>query len=663
MSASQVARFLIAGRPNSGKSSLFNRLVGARQKVGNYAGCTVEKKVAHVNWGGQELSFVDLPGTYSLKANSLDEEIALKEIEEADGHILMVLDGNNIRQELSLPLMLKEKGFSVIIAINMMDEVKANKKILDLAGMTNLSGIPFFPISAKNGSGIDALKQYLQKLEPLSSNIGNSGNRNIRELSIKELEESCHAATSISHSIADSASVSDGDFTIEKRNDLLDKFLIHPILGPIIFLSTMFVLFQVVFAWASPFSNAIDGFFSSVSGSMHSLIPVAWLASLLGDGLIAGIGSVLVFIPQIALLFFLIAFLELSGYLPRAAYMVDRLLRPYGLDGKVFIPLLSSMACAVPGIMAARTVENPRSRFIAIMIAPLMTCSARLPVYTLLIAAFVPASTVFALDLRGLVMAAMYVLGIVMALFVAFFLKKKSKAYRANTVDFMHLPNYRLPELRNIFFYVWARVSVFIKKAGTIIATMTVLMWFFLSFPQDHAFNEKMLQEKNFIAQSTSLSATQKQEKIQLLENQVASHGVSHSFAGRIGKFIEPIFIPLGYDWKLSIGLLASLSAREVFVSTIAVVFALGEGAAEEGDSLLKKLQGAKKADGSLAYSLATCLSLLMFFAFSLQCVSTIGIVRKETDGWRTPVIMFAYMFGIAYAASFVAYQFTSYLI
>ena len=659
LSNSEVLRFFIAGRPNSGKSSLFNRLVGTHQKVGNYAGCTVEKKIAKVHWKGREFSFVDLPGIYSLKANSLDEEIALKEIEQASGHILVVLDGNNIRQELSLPLLLKEKGFSIIIAVNMMDEVEANKKILDLVGMKNLSGIPFFPVSAKTGQGIAALKKYLCGTEVCAF----SGVKTLQSLPIKELQDSFNLAMNKASSITDSFVASDGNSTIERRNELLDRVFIHPILGPILFFFTMFTLFQAVFTWSGFFSDTIDNFFSYLVVATHSLIPIHWVASLLGDGLIAGIGSVMVFLPQIAILFFLIAFLELSGYLPRAAYMVDRLLRPYGLDGKVFIPLLSSMACAVPGIMAARTVENPRSRFIAIMIAPLMTCSARLPVYTLLIATFIPASTVLGLDLRGLVMVAMYALGVVMALFVALFLKKKSNAYQANIVDFMHLPNYRLPDLRNMFFYVWSRVAVFMKKAGTIIAAMTILLWFLLSFPQDNVFHAKIEQEKTGILQSTSLTSIQKQKKIQVLENQQASHGVSYSFAGRIGRAMEPIFAPLGYDWKLSIGLLASLAAREVFVSTIAVVFALGEETTEESASLLKKLRGAKKVDGSPAYNLATCFSLLMFFAFSLQCVSTIGVVRKETDGWRTPVIMFAYMFGIAYVVSFLVYQSTSYFV
>lgn len=649
-----AAEFLLAGRPNSGKSSLFNLLAGANQKVGNYAGCTVEKKTAVVEWYGTRVAITDLPGLFSLKPNSVDEAVALAELDSAPlgSHIVTVLDGNNLRHELALPLLLKQKGYSVVVAVNMIDEVRANKKILDLAGMTELAGIPFFAISAKTGEGVEALKKFIAHMSAARV----FAREPIKGLPNEEISALLDGAMREADRVATPHVICPVELPLDRRTDRIDAWLTHKIAGPIVFLATMFLVFQSVFTWAGPASDLVDAAFAAIGDWVRATVPWPILASLLADGVIAGVGAVVVFVPQIALLFLMIALLELSGYLPRAAYMVDRLMKPYGLDGKVFVPLLSSMACAVPGIMAARTVENPRTRLVTIMISPLMTCSARLPVYTLLIATFVPAQTVFGFSLQGLVMAGMYLLGIVMALVVALVLRFSLSSVPGRNVDFIHLPSYRTPDLRNVARYVRLRIWMFLKKAGTIIASMAILLWVLLSFPRDRAFLAEQEAKLAAIAANAALSEAARATETNAIQNQIASHNLEYSIGGRIGKFVEPAFAPLGYDWKLSIGLLASLAAREVFVATLGTVFALGE--VDEGSmSLVEALQGARKADGTPAYSIATCLSLLVFFAFSLQCISTIGVARREANSWRVPIAMFAYMFLLAYVGAFVAYR------
>jgi ferrous iron transport protein B len=646
--------FLLAGRPNSGKTSLFNRLAGAEERVGNYAGCTVAKKTAQVEWFGQSILLTDLPGIISIKPNSIDEKVALRELDKApaSAEVVTVIDGNNLLQELEFPLLLRERGHSVVIAVNMMDEVRANRKILNLAGMRELAGIPFFGISAKTGEGVDALKKFLAEKEPVKAAARKSVQNLDSALVAKILDRVEPEASRI---VAPHQKVS-GENLLEKRTDRIDFWLTHKFFGPLVFLLTMFVLFQSVFTWAGPLTDLIDSGVTFVSDLVRSGVSNELLASLLADGVLAGVGAVIVFVPQIAILFTLISILELSGYLPRAAYMIDRIMKPYGLDGKVFVPLLSSMACAVPGIMAARSVENPRSRLVTIMISPLMTCSARLPVYTLLIAAFVPATSVWGLSLQGLVMAAMYALGIIMALAVALVLRFSMSNVEGRQIDFIHLPRYRWPSFKNVWYYVKVRVTSFLKKAGTIIALMSILLWAILSFPRDNAYIANHHALKAQIEANAGMAEGIKLAAIAEIDHKLTQHQLEYSLGGRLGKLVEPIFEPLGYDWKLSIGLIASLAAREVFVSTIGTVFALGS-VDENSESLVSALRSEKRPDGTPAYTIATCLSLLVFFAFSLQCISTIGVARREANSWKIPIVMFIYMFAIAYGGAFLAYR------
>lgn len=654
---------ILAGRPNSGKSTLFNRLATANQKVGNYAGCTVEKKTASVLDDGTEaFELTDLPGIYSLRPNSIDEEVALRHLEEKKGAslIVFVLDGNNLEQELVLPLMLKSRGYRLAIAVNMMDEVRANKKILDLAGMTELAGVPFFPVAARSGEGVEALKKYLLKHEGEGPHGATAGS-----LSDQELLD-LHRASRTQARRLNALNQGPSENLMMERDARFDRVLLNRIAGPIFFLFTMFVIFQSVFTWAGPLSDGVEAGVGWLQELVKAGVGNELLASLLADGVLAGVGSVLVFVPQIAILFLLIGVLEYSGYLPRVAYMVDRLMKPYGLDGKVFIPLLSSVACAVPGIMATRTIESERTRLITIMISPLMTCSARLPVYTLLIATFIPNQVYGPFSLPGLVMFGMYMLGVVVALAVALVLHKLDFQKRRHLVDFIHLPHYRMPNWPELGRYVWLRVLSFLKKAGTVIAGMAILLWVLLSFPRTPAGAQALEQELALARAQTAQTAegaeAEPSPQVTELENRLAAAQLEQSYGGRLGHALEPVFRPVGYDWRLTVGIVASLAAREVFVATLGTVFALGN-VDEHTEGLSETLLNSKKADGTPAYTLATCLSLLVFFAFSLQCVSTIGVARRETNSWRIPALMFVYMFAIAYGSAFLVYQVTSALI
>ena len=479
------AEIILAGRPNSGKSTLFNQLASARQKVGNYAGCTVEKKTATVELeGGHSFEITDLPGVYSLQANSLDEEVALRHLEDRRlaARVVFVLDGNNLEQELVLPLILRKRGYRILIAVNMMDEVRANRRILDLAGMSDLAHIPFFPISARTGEGVGALKRYL------SREIGDGGFGDIPKSEISDEVDAKRIMDLHRKARAEARDINrlnqSGENFLLERDFKIDQVVLHRFLGPVIFLLTMFFLFQSIFSWAAPISDLIKTAMAWLGDWIKGGVANELLASLLADGVLSGVGAVLVFVPQIAILFFLIGLLEYSGYLPRVAFMVDRLLKPYGLDGKVFIPLLSSVACAVPGILSTRTIESERTRLITIMISPLMTCSARLPVYTLLISSFIPNSSLGPFSYPGLVMFGMYVLGVAMALLIALILHRLDFGHRKHLLDFLHLPHYRTPNWPELFRYVWSRVFSFLRKAGTIIAGMAVLLWLLLSFPR-----------------------------------------------------------------------------------------------------------------------------------------------------------------------------------
>ncbi len=653
----------IAGRPNTGKTTLFNSLTGLSQRVANFAGCTVDSAVGNLSGGDEFLEIVDLPGTYSLRPISQDEKIAFQFLEESSRDanlrgrffVLCVVEASNLAKDLALVEALKVRGYSVGVVINMMDEARHNGIKIDVAGLSEELGLPVFPAAARYGDGILEIRSFIASLtekSDLSLKVGNPFS------SIDEEENSSRVR--VDAALAKTVSLPGGEIlsTVE-RSIKIDRKLFHPVWGPLILAATLFLVFESLFALGRPLSDALASFFSVGTEWLRTGIPGSFLSSLVCDGILAGISAVATFIPQIAILFTLIGFLEQSGYLPRAGAMLDRAFRPFGLDGKVFVPFLSSFACAIPGVMAARTIADEKKRLAAIFLCPLMTCSARIPIYTLIIAAFVPASLkLFGLSAQALVMAGLYAFGIVAALLFALVLKL-GRAEDHFTVPLTVLPPYRFPHLREMAIYVWVRSSHFLLKAGRIIFTISIILWALASFPK----NPQSAPIKAEIASMRSSRVLSKASKAKLadLQFQEQSLNLESSLLSHIGKFIEPVFRPIGYDWRVSVAVIASLSAREVFVGTLGTLFSVS-GETEPSQGLIYGLRHARNAAGGPAYSLATAVSLLIFFAIALQCLSTFIVVWRETGGWKWPLIQFSSFFVAAYSLSWMGFHLTSYL-
>ncbi len=600
-----LQQIALVGNPNCGKTSLFNQLTGARQKVANYAGVTVERKEGFVNLpSGRRLSVLDLPGAYSLEATSPDEaitravclgELANEPIPDA---LVCVVDATNLRLHLRFALEVRRLGRPMILVLNMMDDAKRRGIIIDSSKLAQHLGVPVVETVAVKRQGIDQLLRVLESeaLTPLPIADNQDIHQEVRLI------------------LADAVVM---PRTTDERDDVLDRVLLHPVWGLVILAVLMFFIFQAVFAWAAPFMDGIESLMAVVSDTVTSSLSDGLLRSLLVDGIIAGVGGVLVFLPQILILFFFILSLEESGYLPRAAFLLDRLMFKAGLTGRAFIPLLSSFACAVPGIMATRSISDPRDRLTTIMVAPLMTCSARLPVYALLIGAFIPTQTVAGLfNLQGLVLFALYVGGIASALLVALVMKyvRRDKSEHALLLE---LPSYRLPDWRNVSLGLYERASIFIKRVGGIILALTVLLWVLLTFP--HA------------PENATLPA------------------IDYSWAGQIGHVLVWVFAPIGFTWQICIALIPGMAAREVVVAALGTVYALSGN----DDAVSQQL-------GSLIasqWSLATALSLLVWFVFAPQCLATLATVQRETGSWKLVGLMTFYLFALAYLASFITYQ------
>lgn len=655
----------IAGRPNTGKTTLFNALTGLSQRVANFAGCTVERAIGNLEKGDESVEIVDLPGTHSLAATSQDEVIAFRFLEETARdenskehlHVLCVSEASNLSGDLSLAVALRNRGYAVSVVINMMDEAKKNGIQIDLKKLSDELRVPVFPASARYGQGVPEIKSFIESLKAVAATSLSMSAQ--RVLSVKEEQET--AFREVEESLNRAVRFPDGGLlSTVSRSMRIDRWLFHPLIGPLILTVTLFLVFESLFALGRPLSDRLSYFFSYFSDILRGVIPGSFLSSLVCDGILAGISAVATFIPQIAILFILIGFLEQSGYLPRAGAMLDRAFRPFGLDGKVFIPFLSSFACAIPGIMAARTIANEKRRLAAILLCPLMTCSARIPVYTLIIAAFVPGSLhFFGLSVQALVMAGMYALGILVALLFALVLKSgvsKEDAPSPLTV----LPPYRLPHLREMLIYVWVRSSHFLRKAGRVIFTVSLALWVLASFPK----NPESLPLKNEIAQLrlAQNSSPDTKSLISSLEIKAEALDSESSLLSRLGKMIEPIFKPIGYDWRVSVAVIASLTAREVFVGTLGTLFAVS-GDTEPSRGLVQALRDARTPQGLPAYGLPTAVSLLIFFAIALQCISTVIIVRRETGGWKWPIFQFSSFFVVAYSLSWVGFHLTSWLI
>src|SRR5256714_865477 len=626
----------IAGNPNAGKTSLFNALTGLRQKVANYPGVTVESKVGQWTLAPElpAAKLIDLPGLYSLDATSLDEEIARDAllgrnvaIPTADV-IVIVADATNLVRNLYLATQLIETGQPIVIALTMFDLAQRSHLNINVDKLSEALGVPVVPVVAKQRKGLDDLaKTVLQNARP--SAICDVVSPLADAQPATRQSKLIQRYATIERIVSDAVDAADeGKANVSER---IDRFVTHRFLGPIILVVVMLLVFQAIFSWASLPMSLIDTVFTGLAQFAKTHLPAGVFTDLLTDGIIAGVGGVLAFLPQILLLFLFISLLEDSGYMARAAFLMDRLMRAVGLHGKAFVPLLSSFACAVPGIMATRTIENPKDRVATIMIAPFMSCSARLPVYTLIIAAFFSGRTVLGVvSLGAVIILAMYLLGVAVAIIVASILKRT--ILNAPPPPFvMELPPYRVPGFGNVAHALFTRSSVFLKRAGTVILSISILLWALTAFPRAHVDP----------AGGTSNASAQ----------------IESSFAGRAGRLIEPAIVPLGFDWKIGIGLISSFAARETIISTLSIVYNVGEKSDNKSSSLVAALRNARRADGSPIWTPLTGISLMIFFLLACQCMSTVAIVRRETNSWRWPLFMIGYMMILAYVASFAAFQ------
>ncbi|MFZ3191949.1 MAG: ferrous iron transporter B [Moraxellaceae bacterium] len=605
-----IAQIALVGNPNCGKTSLFNRLTGTRQKVANYAGVTVERKEGRLQLpSGRHLKILDLPGAYSLQATSPDEAITravcLGELaDEARPDLLVcVVDATNLRLHLRFVLELRALGRPMLLVLNMMDDAARRGIQIDQDLLSKKIGLPVVTTIATQANGVQSL---LQQLDLDWQNwIVSPDTHALHQPDLHQQVRELLAETVSMPALTD------------QRDDRLDRILLHPVWGLLCLALIMFMIFQAVFAGAAPLMDGIETLFAGISDLVSAQMPDGVLKSLVVDGIIAGVGGVVVFLPQILILFLFILLLEESGYLPRAAFLLDRLMFKSGLSGRSFIPLLSSFACAVPGVMATRSIQDPRDRLATIMVAPLMTCSARLPVYALLIGAFIPAQTVAGLfNLQGLVLFALYAAGIASALAVSWLMKKIHRD-RSEHALLLELPSYRVPSWRSVSLGLYERASIFLKRVGGIILALTILLWFLASFPA--------------------------------LPDGATGSAIDYSFAGQLGHLMAPIFAPLGFSWQICIALIPAMAAREVVVAALGTVYALSGN-----DDMLSQQLSPLIAD---QWSLATALSLLVWFVFAPQCIATLATVRRETGSWRQVSIMTAYLFGLAYLMAMLTYQ------
>jgi ferrous iron transport protein B len=608
---SRLRTAALVGNPNAGKSALFNVLTGARQKIANYPGVTVERKAGRFTLpSGEPVELIDLPGSYSLDAASPDEEVTRRVVlgefsgEARPEVLIVVLDASNLEQHLVFTQELIELGRPVVVALNMIDLAERDGLVLDPSALSQALGVPVIPTVAVRRRGIDDLLAAIENAEATAARDP----RDHKQWHLTLPERRMAARTMARGAVLSETSQ-------HRLHANLDKVLLHPWLGPLILFALLFVMFQAVFAWAAPLQDALDGGVQALIGLVSDVLPASLLRDLLTQGVLAGVGSVVVFLPQIVILFAFILAMEQSGYMARAAFLMDRLMANVGLSGRSFIPLLSSFACAIPGIMATRAIADPKDRLTTILIAPLMTCSARLPVYAVIIGAFIPHRAVLGgIGLQGLVLLALYVAGIVGAFVVALVLR--STVTKGSASGFiMELPKYQMPPLRDILLGLWQRAWIFLRRAGTIIFTVTIVLWLLLSFPR----------------------AAPGQSQ------------VDASFAGHIANGLNVVLEPIGFNREISLALVPAMAAREVAVASLATTYAVD---AKDDDVAAQGLIGKLQA----AWSLPTALAFLAWFVFAPQCLSTIAVARRETNGWKWPMFMLAYLFALAYIFAGITY-------
>lgn len=611
--ALKTARVALVGNPNSGKTALFNALTGAHQKVANYAGVTVERKEGLIRAAsGRTMSVLDLPGTYSLRARSPDEEVTRDAVlgrlvgETPPDVVVCVADATNLRLVLRLILELKAVGRPMVLALNMYDIAQRQGLRIDLERLRAELGVPIITTVATRKRGIDDLVAAIEDQAAVAA--------------VTESQWRSPDAAELRAAAREAERIMKACVRPPERPDTLtgkiDSVLLHPVGGLLILFALLFVMFQAVFSWAAPVMDGIEAGIAGLGGLVANVLPDGLLQSLIVDGIISGVGSVLVFLPQILILFLFIIALEDFGYMARAAFLMDKIMGGAGLHGRAFIPLLSSFACAIPGVMAARVIDSRRDRLTTILVAPLMTCSARIPVYTLIIAAFIPNETVWGFaNLQGLVMFGLYAAGIVSALIVSLLIRKVF--WRGAVEPFMmELPAYKTPDLRSVGFNLWLRAKIFLNRAGRIILPLVIILWVLATFP--------------YPPENATLPA------------------IDYSFAGMIGRALEPIFAPIGFNWQMVIALIPGMAAREVAVAALGTTYAIAD--AENATGLLASTLASH-------WSLATALSFLAWYIFAPQCVATLGVVRRETNSLKWTWIMIGYMFGLAYLASLVTYH------
>ncbi len=702
-SATRSLRVAIIGNPNTGKSTLFNALTGLRQRVGNYAGVTVERaEGTYRRPDGSRALLIDLPGTYSLSANSPDEEVALSVLlgraaeVAAPDVVVVVVDAQNLERNLFLASQILELGLPIVVALNQVDAARAAGITVDIPGLIHELGATVIPTVATRGEGLDHLTRAIesasalplaerrftlpeaatQALAPVEARLRARGlapsaaqMESLRLLGVSVADghladvDGLDTLVREARRLVDAAGLDARSLEAEVRygwigdvverttmrtssggmrsfSDRVDAVVLHRVGGPLIFIAMMALVFQAIFSWAAPLMDGVEGLVALLGEAVNGVLPEGDLQSLIVDGVIAGVGSVVVFLPQIAILFLFIGVLEDTGYMARAAFIMDRFMRGVGLHGRSFIPMLSGYACAVPAIMSARTIEQPKDRLATIMVLPLMSCSARLPVYTLLIGAFVPAIAIGGIfDLRGLTMLGMYLLGTLAALGMAALFKRTLLKGPVRPL-ILELPPYRIPDPRSLAISVWNRCRMFLRRAGTVILALSILLWALATFPRTEPL-------------AADGAAPLSSEAVQ--EAQLAN-----SYLGQIGHGIEPLVRPLGYDWKIGVSIAASFAAREVFVSTMGTIYGVGS---DDGDAaaLTERLRNERREDGTPAYSTLTAISLMVFYVFALMCMSTIAITVRETGGgmvgvrWAT--LQFGYMLVLAYVAAWAVFR------
>ena len=625
--AHRILRFVLVGSPNCGKTTLFNALTGLRAKTGNYPGVTVARYEGRHRVGDADVIIEDLPGAYSLEAISLDEEVVSRVLGDGisvgspiSGQIVL-LDATSLRRSLNLLSHVQQVPRPTLVVLTFTDELARRGGSVDIKALSRALGVRVIPIVAGDRAGVEELSEVLSEVDSWPAPIVAPpiGQSDIFSWSASVLEAAHYRA-------ADT----------DRRSHGIDRVLLHPLWGTLIFFATMYAFFQIIFTVAAPINDAFEGFFVWLGGLAKEHIPIDWLASLIGDGIFAGVGAVVAFIPQIALLFLMIAIMEGSGYLARAAFLMDRVMGVAGLEGRAFVALLSSVACAIPGIMATRTLPSAKDRIATMMGAPLMTCSARLPVYTLMIGIMVPGDLFWGpFQAQGTIMFGLYLLGSVSAMIAAWVFKRVTG--RSGTVMpfYMEMPSYQIPSARSVAVAVWDACKSFLRKVSGIIMATTIVLWALLNFPA-HS-------EDAMTAAGVDVGD----------EAAVTAYTLDNSYAAIIGRAVSPVFDPLGFDWRINIGVLSSLAAREVVVATLGQV-AAAEDPEDPGEALEQMTYTDGQHAGEPVFTAPTVTALLLFFVYALQCASTLGVLRRETGTWRWPVIAFVYMGVVAWVMAFL---------